>query len=71
MNHLKPFHTRILHSSLLLTMISWTYPNSSDPKITPKGPLTYRMRYMVRTLPNNFIDVVGDETLSANKEIWD
>ena len=40
--------------------MSRTYPKSADPKITPERTLTYLLRYIVQTLPGDFIDVLGD-----------
>ena len=49
------------YKTLYLTKISGTYPKSADPKITLKGTSTYPIRYMVQTLPGDFIDVQGDK----------
>ena len=50
---------------------SGTHPKSVDPKITLKGSLTYPIRYMVQTLPGDFIGVQGDKNTSAEKNIRD
>ena len=39
------------HKKQELTKKSGTYPKSADSKITQKGTLTYRMRYMSQILP--------------------
>ena len=48
--------------------ISETYPESGDPKITPKGTLTYPINYMVQSLPGDFIDIQGDKNTSTDEK---
>ena len=45
---------------------SRTYPKSADPKITPKGTLTYPMRYMAQFLSGVTSDVSNHKNLSAD-----
>ena len=43
----------------------------SSLSATPKGTLTYPIRYMTQTLQGDLIDVQGDKNTRADKEIWD
>ena len=45
--------------TLKLTKVSGTNPKSADPKITPKGALTYPIKYMVQALSCYVTDVQG------------
>ena len=63
-------------SQLLPKNKSWqkksrTYPKSANPTITPKGTLTFPMKYMAKILPGVTPDVANHKSLSADLKIWD
>ena len=46
-------------------------PKSADPKITPKGALTYLMRYIVHILPDVAAVIASHKISSGNEKVWD
>ena len=54
-----------------LTKQSGMYPKSADPKVIPKGTLTYPMRFMDQILPGVITDIVSHKNSSADSKIWD
>ena len=45
------------------------YPKSADPKVIPKGTLTYPMRFMDQILPGVITDIVSHKNSSADSKI--
>ena len=43
-----------------------TYPKSADPKVIPKGNLTYPMRYMDQILQDVTTDIANYKNSSAD-----